>query len=80
MMGEWKLYCVTGIRKCHRDVTSKRFVAAPASVAKHGKFEPAGGGVFDNARSTSERRHRKAPYLAAKQPRRNDGKTEIAEG
>lgn len=45
-----KMWCAAGVRACHRDVTPKRFVAAPASVAERGKFEPAGRGVFDDER------------------------------
>lgn len=44
------MWCVAGVRACRRDVTSKRFVAAPASVAKRGELEPAGRGVFDDER------------------------------
>lgn len=44
---------VKRMREYRRDVTSKRFVATPASVAKRGKFKSAG--IFDDARSTSER-------------------------
>jgi len=51
---------VAGMKGCHRDVTSKRFVATPASVAKR-KLEPAG--IFDDARSTSERSHRETSHL-----------------
>lgn len=55
---------VAGLRECHRDATSKRFVAAPASVAKRDKLESAGRGIFDDARSTSKRSNWETPHLA----------------
>lgn len=68
-----EMWYVAGVRACHRDVTSKRFVAAPASVAERRKFELAGWDAHDDERQTSERRHRETRRPATEQSWRNDG-------
>lgn len=69
---------VAGVSGRRRDAAPERFVAAPASVAKRGKLEPAD--VFDDEGPTSERRHGEATRPTTKQPRRHDGEAAVAEG